>query len=80
MELFTLIEGEVCHLRAGGVFSQAKLFRRGKDLFAAKGSGFIRLLDNGNTSHPSTFWDGISLPKSKYAVADHGRIQLKGKI
>jgi len=43
-------------LRSKGVFKQAKLFRRGEDVYAAWGSGFIRLLKHGGTTVPTVSW------------------------
>lgn len=79
MKVFSQIEGEIAVVRSGGVFKQVDLYRRGNDLFASHGSGFIRLLDKGATSHPKVMWDEISLASpSQYTVGPHGRIALKG--
>lgn len=43
-------------LRSKGVFKQAKLFRRGEDVYAAWGSGFIRLLKHSGTTVPTVSW------------------------
>lgn len=43
-------------LRSKGVYRQAKLFRRGEDVFAAWGSGFIRLMSAGGTTVPTVHW------------------------
>lgn len=43
-------------LRSKGVYRQAKLFRRGEDVFAAWGSGFIRLLSAGGTTVPAVHY------------------------
>lgn len=43
-------------LRSKGVYRQAKLFRRGEDVFAAWGSGFIRLLSAGGTTVPTVHY------------------------
>lgn len=43
-------------LRSKGVFKQAKLFRRGEDVYAAWGSGFIRLLKHSGTTVPAVSW------------------------
>jgi hypothetical protein len=44
-------------LRSKGVYRQAKLFRRGEDVYAAWGSGFIRLLKHSGTTVPVVSWD-----------------------
>ena len=56
MDLFHEIPDGVAVLRTKGVFRQAKLFRRGRDVFAAQGGGFIRLLSSGGTTVPTTTW------------------------
>lgn len=48
-------------LRSKGVFKQAKLFRRGEDVYAAWGSGFIRLLKHSGTTVPAVSYDAASL-------------------
>lgn len=48
-------------LRSKGVFRQAKLFRRGEDVYAAWGSGFIRLLKHSGTTVPAVSWQVDSL-------------------
>jgi len=48
-------------LRSKGVFKQAALFRRGEDVFAAWGSGYIRLLRHGGTTVPAVQYLADSL-------------------
>lgn len=48
-------------LRSKGVFKQAKLFRRGEHVYAAYGSGYIRLLRHSGTTVPTVSWDVDSL-------------------
>ena len=43
-------------LRTKGVYRQAKLYRRGNDIYAAYGSGFVRLLAGSGTTSPHTIW------------------------
>ena len=43
-------------LRSKGVYRQAKLFRRGGDIYAAWGSGYIRLLKHSGTTVPAVSW------------------------
>lgn len=47
-------------LRSKGVYRQAKVFRRGADIYAAWGSGFIRLLSGSGTTVPTVVWDSIA--------------------
>jgi hypothetical protein len=56
-------------LRSKGVYRQAKLFRNGDDVYAAWGSGFIRLLKHSGTTVPAVSWlslfdpaDAITFP------------------
>ena len=43
-------------LRTKGVYRQAKLYRRGNDIYAAYGSGFVRLLKHSGTTVPTVSW------------------------
>lgn len=52
MDLFTVVEDEFVILRVKGVFRQEKLFKRGERFYAKYGTGFVRLLNHGNTSVP----------------------------
>lgn len=55
-------------LRSKGVFKQAKLFRRGEYVYAAYGSGFIRLLRHSGTTVPAVSWDVDSLYDPQVAI------------
>ena len=70
MDRFHEIPDGAVILRTKGVFKQAKVFRRGKDVFAANGSGFIRLLQRSGTTIPTTHWldieaDGVSVQEGQ---------------
>lgn len=56
MDLFHEIPDAAVILRTKGIFKQVKVFRRGRDVFAAHGTGFIRLLQHGGTTIPTTHW------------------------
>lgn len=58
MNRFHVIDDAVI-LRSRGVFRQAKVYRRGADVFAAWGSGYIRLLANSGTTVPYVSWDDL---------------------
>lgn len=77
MKFFHQIEGEQAIIRSGGVFKQVDLYSRGDDrvVFAKVGSGYIRLLDNGKTSHPKTFWDEASIA---FETIKHGYQVMEG--
>lgn len=65
--LFHVIDDAAVILKARGVYRQAKVYRRGTDVFAAWGAGFIRLLGSHGTTLPNVSWldlqaDGVSFP------------------
>ena len=55
--LFSEISDAQVILRSKGVYRQVKLFRRGEHVYAAWGSGFIRLLKHSGTTVPTVTWD-----------------------
>lgn len=57
--LFHIIDDVQCVTRCGGVFRQVAVFRRGTEIFARHGNGFIRLMCRGTTSAPKVSWDGM---------------------
>jgi len=59
MNRFHVIDDGAVILRSRGVFRQAKVYRRGADVFAAWGAGFIRLLANSGTTVPHVSWDDL---------------------
>lgn len=54
-------------LQSKGVYRQAKLFRRGDAIYAAWGSGFIRLMGGSGTSVPTVSWSSDDYPVSRSA-------------
>lgn len=57
MQRFHVIEDAAVILRRkGGVYGQAKVYRRGRDVFAALGAGFVRLLGGSGTTSPNVSW------------------------
>lgn len=62
-------------LHAKGVYRQAKVFRRGDAIFAAHGTGFIRLYAQGGTSIPSVRWEDIDV-NHKTVNDAFGRLSL----
>lgn len=60
-----------------GVYRQAKVFRRGAEIYAGHGSGFIRLFGNGGTSQPHTKHIGLDLGSLKFAEDRLGRLLLE---
>lgn len=61
MERFHIIDDAAAILVSKGVYRQAKVYRRGKDLFAGHSGGFIRLYREG-TSLPNVRLDAIDVP------------------
>ena len=58
-ELFHVIDDAQAILLSGGVYKQVKVYRRGKQIFAAHGGGFVRLFGYNGTSHPRVSWREI---------------------
>jgi len=58
--LFHVIDDCFVVVRERGVFRQAKVYRRGKHVYAGVGSGFVRLMHQGGTSRPNMVWDDLS--------------------
>lgn len=59
MELFHVIEGGVVHLRSKGLYRQANVYHRGRDVFAKVGAGFVRLHGHRGTTKPDIAWEDI---------------------
>jgi hypothetical protein len=76
MERFHLIDDAAAILVSRGVYKQAKLFRRGKALFAAHGAGFIRLYEHG-TSIPTIRLEAVEVPGSTIIFDRLGRAELR---
>ena len=56
MNLFHVIDDAQVVLLSRGVYRQAKVYRRGDELFAGHAGGFVRLLGNHGTSSPNVSW------------------------
>ena len=74
-EYFTQLEGECAILKSGGVFKQADIYIRNRFLYAKANGGFVRLVDNGVTSHPRVFWEHISAP---FEIKQFGHLAVRG--
>jgi hypothetical protein len=57
--MFHIIEDAAVVLRSKGLFQQAKVYRRGTQIYAGWGKGFIRLHSGSGTSVPGVSWDEI---------------------
>lgn len=56
MDFFTIIPDAYAVIYMKGVYRQAPLYLRGKNVHAKWGGGFIRLSQGGATSHPNVRW------------------------
>lgn len=61
-DLFHVIDDAQIILRSKGVFYQKKLYRRGDRIYAAMGTGFIRIGSGDATSAPNVSWETMDLP------------------
>lgn len=59
MDLFHVIEEGQVIICSHGVYRQAKVYRRGEDVFAQYGNGYIKLYNGCGTSKPKVSWLGI---------------------
>lgn len=74
MERFHVIDDAAVILRSKGVYKQAKVYRRGRELYAGVGGGFIRLMGSNGTSNPNVSWVDIDAPYTPGAL---GRPEFK---
>lgn len=56
MQYFSELPDAQAIVFSGGVYRQVKLCERGGKLYAAHGTGWIRLLGSSITSHPKVRW------------------------
>lgn len=75
MDRFHLVQDAAAILVSKGVYRQAKVYRRGKELFAAYGAGFIRLYREG-TALPNLRCEAIDVPNQRVAYDAFGRASL----
>ncbi|PBB75187.1 hypothetical protein CK227_10370 [Mesorhizobium sp. WSM4308] len=61
-----------------GVYRQVKLYRRGDEVYAGQGTGFIRLFRNGGTSTPHTKYAGLDLAGLRADEDRLGRLIIGG--
>lgn len=59
MDRFHIIDDGAAILFSKGVYRQAKVYRRGKDVFAGYGAGFIKLGTATLTSLPAVAYYGL---------------------
>lgn len=73
--MFSILEGDKIILWQGGVATQNDLYVRGDELFAKKGSGFIRVCAENKTSVPKVTWDQI-ISEVPLVVGPFGRLRV----
>ena len=71
MERFHIIDDGAAILRSKGVYRQVKVYRRGKDIYAGYGNGFIKLGIGSATTLPNVSYDGIEA--EGVILSDHNR-------
>lgn len=59
MNRFHLIDAAAVILRHKGVYRQAELYRRGRELFAGHRGGFVQLMSRETTSVPDVSWHDL---------------------
>lgn len=65
---FEIIHESTVILRHMTVYKQAKAYKYGGSIYANCMGGFVRLKNNGGTSHPNVTWieaEGVSIKKPK---------------
>ena len=56
MDFFSRVDDGYVQTRAKGVYRQAPMFERAGQVYVRFGSGFLRLIYGGATSHPDVKW------------------------
>jgi len=59
MDLFHTIEDGNAIVCSRGIFRQVKVFRKGEDVYAGCGTGFVKLYSASGTSSPKINWWGV---------------------
>lgn len=75
MDRFHIIDDAAAILVCKGVYRQAKVYSRGTALFAAHGSGFIRLYRDG-TSLPNVRCEALDVRGLAIREDAHRRLEL----
>lgn len=55
--LFSVTDDNIILRTSSGVYKQARVARRGADLYATVGAGFVRLYQDNTTSSPTLRWE-----------------------
>ena len=71
--LFSITEDQIIIRTARGVYKQCHVARRGKNIYAKAGGGFVMLYANGTTSHPDLRWEELE-GAARYVPGPLGRL------
>jgi hypothetical protein len=63
--------------RSNGVFKASDIFALDSELFCSHGTGYLRLLDKGATSHYNIMWSRLKMDVP-YTIGILGRLTLEG--
>lgn len=72
MDFISKIDNAHAWLKRSGIYSQAELYRRGEQIFAKLGSGYVRLSCSGTTSAPRIVWMEIDTGDNAQLVLRDG--------
>lgn len=75
MNLFHVIDDGVAILRCKGLYRQAKVYRRGEDVFAGYGGGYVKLHGAAGTSRPDVSWLEIDAPGVRLGIGGQPRFR-----
>jgi hypothetical protein len=79
MERFHEIpDGAAILVTRAGVYRQVKIFRRGGEVYAGHGTGFLRLFKGGGTSTPHIRYAGLDLAGLRSDEDSLGRLLIGG--
>lgn len=71
MPFFSIIPEALGIIHTNGVYSQVALFERAGNIYAKRGSGFVRLSTGGATSCPTVRWAEIDTPNGQWRETGH---------
>ncbi len=71
MDFFTAIPEAQAIVFSKGVYRQTALFARGGKIYAKHGSGFVRLMQGGGSSHPNLRWYEVHVPEEAGTWREH---------
>lgn len=72
MNFISKIDNAFAWMKRGGVYQQAELYRRGEQIFAKFGGGYVRLSASGATSAPRIIWQEIDTGANDQIVLRDG--------